>query len=100
MSLLNAGSIKWFKLLVLGWLVISDLYLFHLIALLNPVFNCANNLLLSSVDGLTIGIYNFASVIASVAPVEAFIAGTSGIFPSVGTAASVVISVRKNFQTK
>ena len=58
-----------FKWLVLVWLVISDLYLFHLIVLLNPDFNCSKKLLSSFVDKVTTGTYNFVSVILNVAPV-------------------------------
>ena len=50
LTLLNVGSIKWLKVLNLVCLDISDLYLFHLIVLLNPVFNCSKGLLSSSVD--------------------------------------------------
>ena len=71
----NVGSIKWFKWLVLVWLVISDLYLFHLIVLLNPDFNCSKKLLSSFADKVTTGSYNFVSVIWNFDPVGATIAG-------------------------
>ena len=54
------------KLLFWVWLVITDLYLFHLIVLLKPVLNCSKSLLSSSVDKVTTGTYNFVSVILSV----------------------------------
>ena len=59
LTLLNVGSIKLFKLLVLVCLSLSDLYLFYLVVLLNSVFNCSNNLLSSSVDKVTIGTNSF-----------------------------------------
>ena len=43
------------------------MYLFHLIVLLNPDFSYSKNLLSSSVDKVTIGTYNFVSVIRNVA---------------------------------
>ena len=51
--------------------VICDLYLFHIISLLNPDFKLVNNLVLSSLDKVTTGTYNLQSFIASVAPVGA-----------------------------
>ena len=42
-------------------------YLFQLITLLKPDFNCCNNFALSCVDKVTTGTYNSASVIANVA---------------------------------
>ena len=54
-------------MLFLDWLVMSDLYLFHLIVLLNPVLNCSKNALPFSVDKVTTGTYNFASAILNVA---------------------------------
>ena len=41
--------------------------------ILNPVFNCFKSLLSSSVDKVTKGKYNFASVILNVATVGALI---------------------------
>ena len=63
LTLVNVGSIKEFKLLLLLWIVICDLYLFHFIVLLNPDFNCSKGLLSFSVDKVTTGTYNFVSVI-------------------------------------
>ena len=60
-----------FKLLLTASVVICDLYLFHIISLLNLDFRLANNLTLSSLDKVTTGTYNLQSFIASVAPVGA-----------------------------
>ena len=40
---------------MLGWVVISDLYLFHDINLLNPCFKFSKNLILSLIDKMTTG---------------------------------------------
>ena len=58
-----------FKLLLIASLVICDLYLFHPISLVNPDFKLVNNLISSSLDKATTGMYNLQSFIASVAPV-------------------------------
>ena len=60
-----------FKLLLTASVVICDLYLFHIISLLNPDFKLVNNLVSSSLDKVTAGTYNLHSFIASVAPVGA-----------------------------
>ena len=60
-----------FKLLLTTSAVICDLYLFHIISLLNPDFKLINNLILSSLDKFTAGTYNLQSVIPSVVPVGA-----------------------------
>ena len=60
-----------FKLLLTASVVICDLYLFHIISLLNPDFRLVNNLVLSSLDKVTAGTYNLQSFIASVAPIRA-----------------------------
>ena len=60
-----------FKLLLIASVVICDLYLFHIISLLNPDFKLVNNLVSSSLDKITAGTYNLQSVILSVAPVGA-----------------------------
>ena len=60
-----------FKLLLTASVVICDLYLFHIISLLNPEFKLVNNLISSSLDKVTAGTYNLQSVILSVAPVGA-----------------------------
>ena len=62
-------------LLLLVSLVISDLYFFNLMILLNPDFNYSKILLSSSVHKLTTGRYNFVSVILNVAFLGALIAG-------------------------
>ena len=43
------------------------MYLFHFIDILNPDFNCSNNLLLFSADKVTTGTYNLQSVISNLA---------------------------------
>ena len=43
------------------------MYLFHCIDLLNPDFNCSNNLLSFSPDKVTTGTYNLQSVISNFA---------------------------------
>ena len=58
-----------FKLLLAASVVICDLYLFHIIFLLNPDFRLVNNLISSSLDKITTGTYNLQSFIASIAPV-------------------------------
>ena len=57
-----------FKLLLIASVVICDLYLFHIISLLNPDFKLINNLISSSLDKVTTSTYNLQSFIASVAP--------------------------------
>ena len=57
------------------------MYLFHFIDLLNPDFNCSNNLLLFSADKVTIGTCNLQSVIpnfASVGELIRFAAAAGG----------------------
>ena len=58
-----------FKLLFTASVVICDLYLFHIISLLNPDFKLVSNLISSSLDKVTAGTYNLQSFISSVAPV-------------------------------
>ena len=57
------------KLLLIASVVICDLYLFHIISLLNPDFRLVNNLFSSFLDKVTTGKYNLQSFIASVTPV-------------------------------
>ena len=85
------------KLLFLVLLDISDLYLFHLIVLLNPVFSCCNRFLLPWAEKVTTGTYNSWSVILNVTPVGEFIAGFARFSPCVGTAVYVVILVKTQF---
>ena len=47
--------------------VICDLYLFHLIVLLNPDFSCSKSSMSFSFDKVTTGIYNFVSFISNIA---------------------------------
>ena len=49
-----------------------------MIVLLNPAFNCSNNLLSSSVVKVTTGTYNFVSVILNVVFVGLLTAATAG----------------------
>ena len=58
-----------FKLLLIASIVICDLYLFHIISLLDPDFKLVNNLISSCLDKVTTGMYNLQSFIANVAPV-------------------------------
>ena len=67
-----------FKLLLNASVVICDVYLFHIISLLNPDFKLVNNLILSSLDKVTTGTYNSQSVIATVASVGALSLTTGG----------------------
>ena len=60
-----------FKLLLIASVDICDLYLFHIISLVNPDFKLVNNLISSSLYKVTTGIYNLQLFIASVAPVGA-----------------------------
>ena len=60
-----------FKLSLTASVVICDLYLFHIISLLNPDFKFVNNLESSSLDKVTTGTCNLQSFILSVAPVGA-----------------------------
>ena len=79
-------------MLVLVWLVISDLYLFHLIVLSNPNLNCSNNLWSSLVDGVTTDTYNFVSVILNIAFVGLLTAATAG-FASVTASLAVLLAI-------
>ena len=54
------------------------MYLFHFIVILNPDFNCSNNLLSLSADKVTTGIYNLESVISNFASVGELIAAAGG----------------------
>ena len=67
-----------FKLLSIASVVICDLYLFHIISLLNPDFRLVNNLISLSLDKINTGTYNLQSVILSVAPVGALSLTTGG----------------------
>ena len=52
---LNVGSIRQSRLLFFGCVVISDLYLFQEIILLNPCFIFFQNMILSLMDKVTTG---------------------------------------------
>ena len=52
-----------FKLLLTASVVICDLYLFHIISLLNPDLKLVNNLVLLSLHKITAGTHNLQSVI-------------------------------------
>ena len=67
-----------FELLLIASVDICDLYLFHIISLVNPDFKLVNNLISSSLDKVTTGIYNLQLFIASVAPVGALSLPTAG----------------------
>ena len=54
------------------------MYLFHFIDLLNPNFNCSNNLLSFSADKVTTGTYNLQSVISNFASVGELITAAGG----------------------
>ena len=82
-------------MLVLACVLISNLYLFHLIILLNPIFNYSIDLLSFSLDRVTTGRYNFASVIANIAPIGALMSGTGG--SALGSVSYVVSSVITQF---
>ena len=60
-----------FKFLLISSVDICDLYLFHIISLVNPDFKLVNNLISSSLDKVTTGMYNLQSFIARLAPVGA-----------------------------
>ena len=55
-----------FKLLLIASVFICDLYLFHIIFLVNPDFKLVNNLISSFLDKVTTGTYNLQSFISSV----------------------------------
>ena len=77
------------------WLVISDLYLSHLIVLLNPALNCSKYLYSFPVDKVTTGTYNFVSVIWNVAFVGLSIAATVG--SASGSVSLVALLVNTQF---
>ena len=60
-----------FKLLLVASVDTRDLYLFHIIFLVNPDFKSINNLISLSLDKVTTGIYNLQSFIVKLAPIEA-----------------------------
>ena len=60
------------------------MYLFHFIDLLNPDFNCSNNLLSFSAHKVTTGTYNLQSVISNFALVGDSIAAIGGLSCGLG----------------
>ena len=76
-----------FKLLLIASVVICDLYLLHIISLLNPDFRLVNSLISSSLDKVTTGTYNLQSFIANFAPVGAL----SLLPPSMSLCSKLVI---------
>ena len=60
-----------FRLLLAASVDICDLYLFHIIYLLNPDFKLVNSLISSSLDKVTTDTYKLQSFIANVAPIGA-----------------------------
>ena len=70
-----------FKLLLVASVVICDLYLFYSISLVNPDFKLVNNLISSSLDNVTTGMYNLQSFIATIAPVGATVNPPSKFAP-------------------
>ena len=79
-----------FKLLLIASVVICDLYLFHIISLVNPDFKLVNNLISSSLHKVTTGMYNLQSFIARLAPVG--VAFTAGGPASICTSCKLVIT--------
>ena len=69
------------KLLLVASVDICDLYLFHIISLVNPHFKLVNNLISSSLDKVTTGKFNLQSFIASVALVGAAVFPPSTFYP-------------------
>ena len=59
-----------FKLLLIASVDTCDLYLFHIISLVNPDFKLVNNLISSSLNKVTTGIYNLQSFKVKLASVE------------------------------
>ena len=87
-----------FKLLLTASVVICDLYLFHIISLLNPDFKLVNNLISSSSD--TAGTYNLQSFIANVAPVGALSVTTGGPASSCLCSKLVITQFLSHFKSK
>ena len=80
-----------FKLSLIASVVICDLYLFHIISLVNPDFKLVNNLISSSLDKVTTGIYSLQSFMARLAPVGGLsLAG--GLAPTIALCSKLVIT--------
>ena len=82
-------------MLVLACVVTSDLYLFYLIVLLKPIFNCSKNLSSSSVDKVTAGTYNFGSFISNITTSGTLFPSTEGLV--LGLASWVLSTVNTQF---
>ena len=89
-----------FKLLLIASVDICDLYLFHSISLVNPDFKLVNNLISSSLDKVTTGIYNLQSVILSFAHVGALSLATLGIGTSNLFSKLVIMQFLSHFNSK
>ena len=86
-----------FKLLLIASVDICDLYLFHIISLLNPDFKLVNSLISSFLDKVTIGTYNLQSFIARLAPVEAL---SLGLAPTCLRSWLVIMQFLYHFNSK
>ena len=76
---------------------VSDLYLFHVIVLLNHGFNCSKSLLSFSADKVTTGTCDFVSVILNVAFVGTLISSTAGLSPCAATSSLYALFVNTQF---
>ena len=82
------------------WLVISELYLFHFVVLLNPVINCSKSFLSFSVDKVTTGMYNFVSAIWNVAFVGLSIAATAGSTSGLASLVALLVNTQLSDHVK
>ena len=87
-------------MLILICLVIPDLYLFFLTVILNPVFNCSNNLLSSSVDRVTTGTNNIVSVTLNVAFEGLLISDIAGSTPGLASVVALLVITQLSDQVK
>ena len=77
-------------------MVICDLYLFHFIVLVNPVFNCSKGFMSFSFDKAITGIYNFVSFILNVAPDGATVARSGPAFTVISAKTQFLDHVKIN----
>ena len=77
-------------MLVLVCVDICGFYLFYLIVLLNPVFNCSKSLLSSSVDKVATGTHKFTFVILNIVFVGSITAATAGLASESSESSSLV----------